>query len=87
MSALKDLTGQRFGRWTVLNRAGSSRRGRTVSSLWYCQCDCGQVQIVRGDNLRAGKSRSCGCLRDEAVSRATRERHRREAAEKWRDTT
>lgn len=87
MSALKDLTGQRFGRWTVLNRAGSARSGFHVATLWACRCDCGKVKIVRGNNLRAGKSRSCGCLRDEAVSRATRERHRREAAEKLRGTT
>lgn len=52
-----DLTGQRFGEWQVLGSAGSTPRGR---ALWLCQCRCGVVREVRGDNLRGGGSKYCG---------------------------
>lgn len=64
-----DLTGQRFGRWTVIKRAGShvcESYGCTTSfPLWLCRCDCGNEGIVIVENLKHGRSRSCGCLRDE----------------------
>lgn len=58
----KDLTGKRFGRWTVIERA-TSRKGKTA---WKCACDCGNVSVVIGYNLTSGHSKSCGCLTDEA---------------------
>lgn len=54
-----DLTGQRFGRLTVLGYEGS-RKGRT---LWRCRCDCGRETIVLRPNLISGATKSCGCLR------------------------
>lgn len=54
---LIDLSGQRFGRWTVIRRA--SRSGS--AAWWLCKCDCGLVGEVRGDSLRHGNTRSCGC--------------------------
>lgn len=69
MSALKDLTGQRFGRLTVIERAGSDNQKRAT---WKCQCDCGNVIIVFSCNLLQGRSQSCGCLKiDKLVSRST----------------
>lgn len=56
----KDLTGQSFGRWTVLSYAGKS--------YWICRCECGKERAVFTGNLKNGKSASCGCLRDEIVS-------------------
>lgn len=53
-----DLTGQRFDHWEVVERAESSARG----ARWRVRCDCGTVRVIRGDHLRAGKTRSCGCL-------------------------
>ena len=66
---LIDLTGQRFGRLTVLERDGSYTlySGDSVPT-WVCKCDCGTECIVMGRNLRSGATRSCGCLRRE-VSR------------------
>lgn len=55
---LIDLTGQRFGMWAVLSKAGNSPRG---AALWLCQCDCGGSNTVAGTDLRNGKSISCGC--------------------------
>lgn len=66
MSAM-DMTGQRFGRLTVIKRDGSSNNGRNAA--WMCRCDCGGLTRVVGTTLRRGESESCGCLRVE-ISRA-----------------
>lgn len=58
MAGTKDITGQRFGRLVVLNRA-QSKRG--TEAWWLCRCDCGNEPIVRGVTLRRGKTVSCGC--------------------------
>ena len=56
----KDLTGQRFGRWTV--KALSQGNG---PASWVCICDCGVSKTVIGFNLTRGLSSSCGCIRKE----------------------
>lgn len=62
-----DITGQRFGRLTVIERDFS--RGNQ-KSFWFCQCDCSQVSSIALCQLRSGKTKSCGCLRnDKLVSR------------------
>lgn len=64
-----DLSGQRFGRWTVLRRALPEEfRRRGSGAIWLCRCDCGNVGTVSGWALRSGGSRSCGCLRDELAA-------------------
>lgn len=55
-----DLTGQRFGRLTVLEYAGSNKSG---NALWLCHCDCGNKIIANNKLLRNGNTKSCGCLR------------------------
>ena len=60
---LIDLTGKRFGRWKVL--AIHPERDIHGHSLWLCRCDCGTERIVRGDVLRLGGSKSCGCHKRE----------------------
>lgn len=62
MKAL-DLTGQRFGRLTVLRRM-PSEKGRCQ---WACVCDCGARVKGNANSLRMGKARSCGCLQKEAA--------------------
>lgn len=54
-----DLTGQTFGRLTVLKRNGNDR---DKTALWICECVCGNFVTVRSASLRSGKTRSCGCL-------------------------
>ena len=54
-----DLTGQRYGRLTVLRRA-ERIDGKTA---WVCRCDCGNETIVKTACLRGGDTTSCGCLR------------------------
>lgn len=62
MNNLVNLTGQKFGRLTVLSRA--ENRGKQV--CWLCRCSCGKEKIVSGNNLKAGHVRSCGCFQIEA---------------------
>lgn len=63
-----DLTGQRFGRLTLLRDTGV-RVGKG-SVVWLCRCDCGAETRVRAAILRYGTTRSCGCLnRDSARER------------------
>lgn len=54
-----DLTGQRYGRLTVLARAPD--QGRKVA--WHCVCDCGRETTVQSFNLIFGYTVSCGCYR------------------------
>ena len=55
-----DLTGQRFGYWTVIKREGRYNNG---DARWLCRCICGKEKTVRGGNLRKGESTSCKCKR------------------------
>jgi len=66
MSAFKDLTGQRFGRLLVVQRASSTK------SKWKCRCDCGNIVVVGRGNLKGGRARSCGCLRREITTKRVR---------------
>lgn len=54
-----DLTGKRFGRLVVVDRAGTVNRKAT----WNCKCDCGNVLVVHTTHLKSGNTKSCGCLR------------------------
>ena len=64
MPALKDLTGQRFGRRIVIARAGTNRNG---CATWLCLCDCGNEAVVNGADLRKKQSGSCGCITRDRV--------------------
>lgn len=65
MPKLIDLTGQRFGRLTVLYRDTQKIGGK---AYWICQCDCGKIISTMGVNLRKGVTKSCGCLSKEITS-------------------
>lgn len=59
---LIDLTGIKFGRLQVLNKAASVNAG----TLWSCVCECGNEKDILGHLLRRGQVKSCGCQRREA---------------------
>jgi len=65
-----DLTGRRFGRWTVLEYSHSA--GVPKKRYWLCKCDCGTVRNVASGDLLSGRSKSCGCLQREAAAKAQR---------------
>lgn len=62
MSKAIDLTGQRFGRLTAVERVGTAKNRQ---SLWKCKCDCGNETVVHYGNLKSGHTISCGCLKKE----------------------
>jgi hypothetical protein len=68
------MVGLRFSRLIVLSQAvGYEQKGRH----WLCRCDCGVEKIVRGNHLRRGLIKSCGCLNRELIgSRKRREPYR-----------
>ena len=60
----KDLTGQRFGKLTVIKRVENNDRNKV---RWLCQCDCGNTHITISYNLTHGLCQSCGCLQQEII--------------------
>lgn len=67
---MKDLSGQKFGRWMVLKR--EHRKGW----YWLCRCTCGTEKAVFGGNLTAGRTGSCGCaLAEKARQQFTKHGH------------
>lgn len=63
-AARKDLTGQRFGRLTVLGEPRTGERG----TVWKCLCDCGEICFKVSADLISGNVRSCGCYKKELHS-------------------
>lgn len=61
-----DLSGRRFGRWTVIKETPNPKPGQ--QTRWHCRCDCGKekLRVMYGSLIR-GKSQSCGCLRMEGL--------------------
>jgi len=55
-----DLTGQKFGKLTAIERTGETHPKRGF--YWECLCECGRTKKVTSSNLRRGSTRSCGCL-------------------------
>ncbi len=69
MGKLIDLTGQRFGHLTVIERAEDYISPSGIPTpKWKCQCDCGNIVDVVSRSLRYGKTKSCGCLQKEITS-------------------
>lgn len=64
MPQLIDLTGNTYGRLTVLRRA--KNKGRRVA--WLCKCECGNTCSVRSSDLVLDKHKSCGCLRLDRIT-------------------
>jgi hypothetical protein len=58
-TVVRDLTGQTFSRLTVLSRAENIDN----STAWNCTCECGVEKVIRGNSLKTGSSKSCGCNR------------------------
>ncbi len=56
----KDLTGQRFGHWTVLafHSTRTSEKGGGMT-LWRCRCDCGTEKVVQYTGLTVNADPKC----------------------------
>jgi hypothetical protein len=62
MGRFIDIIGQKFGRLEVKSRAKNVDR----HTLWDCECACGSIIKVRGDSLKSGHTKSCGCFNKDA---------------------
>lgn len=69
MGKVKDITGQVFGRLTVIAPAPTPEGKKTTNQLWRCLCKCGAEVIVRGSRLRSGYTKSCGCWQKEVSTK------------------
>lgn len=54
------VAGQKYGRWTAIEKT-KVYQGK-LRTAWRCVCDCGTEKLVIQENLKNGKSLSCGCL-------------------------
>ena len=59
-----DLTGRKFGRWTVVERVGKDKHNNI---RWLCRCDCGTEKVLGAHMLLSKNSQSCGCLKREKM--------------------
>ena len=71
MPKLIDLSGQRFGRLTVIERAANNG----TKTMWECKCDCGNTKVVSGSNLKNGNVKSCGCYWRDVVPKVNQEKN------------
>jgi hypothetical protein len=65
MGIKQDLTGQKFGKLTVVSQV--EHRGQNIA--WLCVCDCGKETIATSGHLRSGARVSCGCRRGETKNK------------------
>lgn len=63
-----DLTGKKFNRLTVISFSHKTKG----NIYWSCGCDCGKKSKVRGDSLKDGSVKSCGCLQKEVIGNLRR---------------
>jgi len=63
----QDLTGQKFGRLTVIERAPNKNQ----KTYWVCECNCGSNKevVVWATSLKNGDIKSCGCLKVEMLNK------------------
>lgn len=60
---VNNIAGQKFGR---LKAIGIDESKQTRKTYWICECDCGNMISVRSDALKCGRTKSCGCYKQES---------------------
>lgn len=69
MSKRIDMAGMRYGMLTVVKEHSQYQTNcGCTKTRWECVCDCGATKVIEGSLMRAGQTRSCGCLRKKVVS-------------------
>ena len=81
-----DLTGKKFGKLEVIGVHDTGSR----KTYYVCQCDCGNVKVVRADSLISGATKSCGCTKKEQDKTNLTANHRHKMSgtriyETWQD--
>lgn len=71
MGKIIDITGNKYGRLTVIQQDYQFQKNKKISgACWKCKCQCGKEISVRGNALKSGNTKSCGCLHSERVFQA-----------------
>ena len=65
MPAFIDLSGKKFNKLTILSL--NPDRSSKKRKFWNCVCDCGNKKICDGENVKSGKTKSCGCMISESL--------------------
>jgi hypothetical protein len=73
----RDLTGEWFDRWHVIEYVGHSREG---GAYWLCECICENISVILHQCLIRGGSKSCGCRLEETRYR----KHGKTHSKEWR---
>lgn len=58
-----NMLGKTFGRLRVIRQGAPAKSNGAMT--WECECSCGGSSVVRGDLLRTGETKSCGCFQRE----------------------
>jgi hypothetical protein len=66
MANIRNRTGERFGRLTVVRQA--AKNTARPGAHWLCRCECGNEKVLVGSDLGIGKTSSCGCLLSEHIT-------------------
>jgi hypothetical protein len=71
MPKIKDRSGEKHGRWTLLSHTSQviGPSGSIQNHYYKCLCDCGTEREVLWTNIKKKKSLSCGCLNREITSK------------------
>ena len=64
---IKDLTGQTFGKLTVV--AMAEERDKHGHIQWHCKCSCGNLRTVSGNYLHNRYYKSCVSCMDKRRSK------------------
>lgn len=72
MGKIIDLTGQTFGKLTVLYRDTSKEITSGKHARWICQCECGKIISVQSNHLRAGDTTACSFACKNRIPNGTR---------------
>ena len=79
MGKFIDLTGQKFGRLTVI---GFSHSNKHRMSYWLCECECGNTKTINSSSLKCGSIKSCRCLQREiSINQNAKHGHARRSAQ------
>jgi hypothetical protein len=68
LGKFKDVTGQKFNNLTAIKRIGFNKSGKTA---WLFRCDCGVEKEIGLAQVIAGRTKSCGCLKNDRISKLT----------------
>ena len=79
MGKINDLTGKKFGQWTVL-KMDPIKNSKRIK--WICICDCQKGKLhpetysILGCNLSSGKSTRCMKCRGKKISQITKQQNK-----------